>query len=158
MQDTSQLQAIGDSGSSGHCACLNTHCTNVRPTGKHEVAISFPNNTQTISTHIGILPLSHLPLKVRTFHLLPGMADKFLTSLGQLCNARMTVVLTNHMICVHNNDTLKILVMEGQCSKAEKMWCMNLDNTISPPLRTHSQNNSAHELRKRKILSYSFHR
>ena len=126
LSTSMSMPAIDDSGSSGHYACISSPCTHTRPAGNNSITITFPNGDQASSTHIGLLPNENLPLKARIVCLFPQMKDKFLMSLGQLCDADMTVTLTKHKLCVYNDDNFDTIIVEGTRNAPDGMWHLDL--------------------------------
>ena len=83
------------------------------------------------STYVGLLPNKNLPLSARIIYLFPNMKEKFLISLGQLCDADMTVILTKAMLKVYNNNANKELIISGDYSPSDGIWYLNLDGSAS---------------------------
>ena len=103
----SVTMGIGDSGTTGSCACFNAKVVDVKPAGNLSIKVSLANGTHVHSTHIGYLPQQHLPLQARLVHLFPKL-NKVLLSLSQFCDADMKIILTkrNYLRLWMTNPTM----------------------------------------------------
>ena len=121
----------------------------MQPAGSKSIKVTLPNNTTISSTHIGLLPYNNLPEKARLVHLFPDL-KKCLISLGQLCDAGMTVTLTSERIVVIDNKRNK-QTLAGKRVSNDGMWYIDLDTATS----TQHKANSAYEMNKKEdIIKY----
>ena len=76
---------IADTGQTGNFASVSSNiCTNVKPVTQG-VSVLLPDKNYMHSTHIGELPLPHLPAAARKFHLFPKMG-RALLDIPVLCD------------------------------------------------------------------------
>ena len=62
------------------------------------MTITFPNNIKVKSTHVGLLPNYHVPMKVRVVRMFPEMKNKFRVYLGKLYDDNMTIIITKENV------------------------------------------------------------
>ena len=77
-------------------------------------------------------------------------------SLGQLCGADVTIVLTRHELRFYNNDNFDTIVMEGTRNTPDGMWHLKLEPRPIAATRTkinRHQANSAYELKKKNNIT-----
>ena len=75
---------IGESGTAGSHACLNSNFVDVEPYGIHVIKVALSNGTCVHSAHIRYLPNQNLYLQATLVHLFTTL-NKVLLSLGQFC-------------------------------------------------------------------------
>ena len=68
----SSLEAVADSGTTGHYIMPTTPCTN-KETATQTIPIKMPNGEIITSSHISLLPQHNLPYKARKTHIFPGL-------------------------------------------------------------------------------------
>ena len=97
---------IANSGSSSNFATLDLPVTNKRPT-MHHITIQLPNGDLVTSTHEAELTLSMLLPIACHVHLVPGLKNCLLLSIGQLCDAGYSVTfdkdcmyILHHGLCI----------------------------------------------------------
>ena len=118
---------IGDSGTAGFYACLNSKVVDVKPSGIHSIKVALANGSYVHSAHVGYLPNQNLPLQAILVHLFPNL-NKVILYLGQLCDAVMKIILTKtQLIAVMDGESDKVM-LEGARAKYDGIWCVNLDN------------------------------
>ena len=84
MYNDSPLEAVADSGTTGHYITPTTPCTN-KQTATQPIPIKMPNGEIITSSHITLLPQHNLPDKARQAHIFLGL-QKPLISIGTLCD------------------------------------------------------------------------
>ena len=144
-------RGIADSGCTGHYACLNTKYTNVQPAGSKSIKVTLPNNTTISSTHIGMLPHDNLPEKARIVHLFPDL-KKCLISLGQLCDAGMTITLISESIVTSDNKS-KEKILTGKRDISDGMWYLDLEAEAAT-CKKHKANSVCEMNKKDDIIKY----
>ena len=98
-----------------------------------------------------MLPYNNLPEKARLVHLFPDL-KKCLISLGQLCDAGMTITLTSGIITVSDSKS-KEKVLTGKRDSTDGMWYLNLEAIASTPKKYEA--NSVYEMNKSEdIIKY----
>ena len=76
---------IFDTGTTGNFAAVSSNiCTNVQPV-KPGVSVLLPDKSYMHFTHVGELPLPHLPAATRKVHLFPKMCRSLL-AIPVLCD------------------------------------------------------------------------
>ena len=78
-------EEIFDSGYSHHYLLLAVPCRNRRKT-RNPVRVTIPNKKTIEPTHEGELKIEALPEAARHVHILPGLANHSLVSVGKLCD------------------------------------------------------------------------
>ena len=84
MCNDSSLEALVDSGTTGHYITPTTPCTN-KQTAPQPIPIKMPNGEIITLSHIELPPQRKLPDKARQAHIFPGL-EKPLISIGTLCD------------------------------------------------------------------------
>ena len=84
MCNDSSLEAVADSGTTGHYITPTTPCTN-KQTETQPIPIKMPNGEIITSSHIELLPQQKLLGKARKAHIFPGLQNP-LISIGTLCD------------------------------------------------------------------------
>ena len=80
----------------------------------------LPDSTHVQATHSGLLPLHHSFSKTaKTAHVLDGMTNSSLISIGQLCNDDCVAILDKRRLQVFKNN--KCILM-GPRNKTDSLW------------------------------------
>ena len=74
MCNDSSLEAVANSGTTGHYITPTTPCTN-KHTSTQPIPINIPNGEIIISSHIELLPQHNLPDKASKAHIFPGLKN-----------------------------------------------------------------------------------
>ena len=74
MCNDSSLEAVADSGTTGHYIAPTTPCTN-KQTATQPIPIKMPNGEIITPSHIALLPQHNLPDKARKAHIFPGLQN-----------------------------------------------------------------------------------
>ena len=112
---------IADSGSSGNFATLDLPVTNKRRT-THPITIQLPNGNHVTSTHKADLDLPMLLPAARHVHLVPGLHNYSLLSIGQLCDAGYHITFGSASMKVFHDD---VCILQGSRSSHTKLWHIN---------------------------------
>jgi hypothetical protein len=88
----------------------------------------LPNGATIASTHTATLNLPPLPHSARQAHILPGLAQQSLLSVGQMCDSGCAVTFTATKIAVTNGATT---ILTGQRDNESGLWRVPLGNSIS---------------------------
>ena len=110
MCNYSYLEAVADSGTTGHYITPTTPCTN-KQSETHPITIKMPNGEIITSSHIALLPQHNLPDKARQAHIFPGL-QKPLISIGTLCDNNCITVFDEKRVTIYDESTRQI-VMQG---------------------------------------------
>jgi hypothetical protein len=86
-------------------------------------------------------------------HVLPGMADHSLLSVGQLFNEGYTFPLRNVSVTIYNSQELQIL--KGGCDSDTVFWWINLRKAHQKPQKAVAKN--VYELRSTGVLVNYLH-
>ena len=126
--------AKADSGASNHYWMIKDQ--HILQNILHRIGptVFLPNNNSITSNASGKLPLSNLSEDSKKAHILPGLKNSSLLSLGQLCDDGCIVHLTKTTIHVFKND---ILVLSGIRNSRDGLWDVPLPQTPSQPFPTH---------------------
>ena len=128
MCNDSSLEAVADSGTTGHYITPTTPCTN-KQTANQPIPIKIPNGEIITPSHITLLPQHNLPDKARQAHIFPGL-QKPLISIGTLCDNNCIAVFDEKRITIYDKLTRQI-VMQGQRDPNTTLYIINM----AAPLR-----------------------
>jgi hypothetical protein len=78
--------ALLDSGCTSHFLLASAKCSNNKSTAT-PLAVRLPNGDTITSTHTATLNMPSLPHAARQAHILPGLAQHSLLSVGQMCDS-----------------------------------------------------------------------
>ena len=112
-----------DSGCSHHYLLLAAPCRNRRET-RNPVRVTIPNGKTIESTHEGELRIEALPEAARHVHILPGLANHSLVSVGQLCDTGCQVLFRIDKVLVYNKE--KEIIMVGRRVPSNGLWMVDL--------------------------------
>jgi hypothetical protein len=101
---TSQSNALLDSGCTAHFILANAKCSNKIPTAT-PLAVRLPNGDTIASTHTAMLNMPSLSHAARQAHILPGLAQHSLLSVGQMCDSGCSVTITAIEVTVTNGES-----------------------------------------------------
>jgi hypothetical protein len=100
----SQSTAILDSGCTEHFMLANAKCTN-KVLAETTLEVRLPNGATIASTDTATLNMLSLPHASRQAHILPGLAQHSLLSVGQMCDSGCAVTLTATKVTVTNGES-----------------------------------------------------
>ena len=110
MCNDSSLEAVADSGTTGHYITPTTPCTN-KQTATQPISIKMPNGEIMTYSHIALLPQHNLPDKARQAHIFTGL-QKPLISIRTLCDNNCIAVFYEKRVTIYDKSTIQI-VMQG---------------------------------------------
>jgi hypothetical protein len=90
--------------------------------------VHLPNGAIISSTHTATLNMTSLPHSARQAHIITGLAQKALLSVGQMCDSGCAVTFTATKFTVTNGATT---ILTGQRDKESGLWHFPLGNSIS---------------------------
>ena len=122
----SSLEAVADSGTTGHYTTPTTPCKN-KQTATQAIPIKMPNGEIITSSHIALLPQHNLPDKARKAHIFPGH-QKPLISIGTLCDNNCIAVFDEKRFTIYDKTTRQV-VMQGHRDPKTTLYMIN---TTSP--------------------------
>jgi hypothetical protein len=100
----SQSTAILDSVCTAHFLLANAKYSNKIFTAT-PFAVRMPNGDTIASTHTATLNMPSLPHAARQAHILPGLAQHSLLSVGQMCDSGCSVTFTATEVTVKNGES-----------------------------------------------------
>jgi hypothetical protein len=83
------------------------------------LAVRLPNGDTITSTHTATLNMPSLPHTARQAHILPGLAQHSLLSVGQMCDSGCSVTFTAAEVTVKNGESTILTGLQDQYSG---MW------------------------------------
>jgi hypothetical protein len=123
----SQSTSLLYSGCTAHFLIAKSHFKNKVLT-KTPLEVCLPNGATIASTHTATLNLPSLPHAARQAHILSGLAQHSLLSVGQMCDSSCAMTFTSSKVSVTHCATT---IFTGQCDKESGMCRAPLDNTNS---------------------------
>jgi hypothetical protein len=115
--------AIVDSGCTGHLLLVNAPCLS-KVKSQNPLTVRLPNGATMESSHTAALDIPELNAAASIAHVLPGMANHSLLSVGQLCNEGNTVTFKNASVTICNPQEFQIL--SGARDLNTGLWRINL--------------------------------
>ena len=128
MCNDSSLEAVADSGTTGHYITPTTPCTN-KQIATQPIPIKMLNGEIITSSHITLLPQHNLPYKARQAHIFPGV-QKPLISIGTLCDNNCIAFFDEKRVTIYDKSTRQI-VMQGHRDPHTTLYMINM----AEPLR-----------------------
>jgi hypothetical protein len=116
-----------ESGCTAHLLLANAQCTNKLLT-ETPLEVRLPNGATIASTHTTTLNLPSLTHASRQAHILPGLAQRSLLFVGQVCDSGCAVTFTANKVAITNGATT---ILTGQRDKESGMCRFPLGNSIS---------------------------
>ena len=101
------LEAVADSGTTGHYITTKTTCVEKR-NANNPIPIQMLNGEIIKLTHIALLPQHNLPNNARKAHF-PGL-QKPLISIGTLCNNKCVAVFDSERVTIYDQKTRNIIM------------------------------------------------
>jgi hypothetical protein len=115
------------SGCSGNFLLANDHCKN-KVLIQTPLELRLPSDATIASKHTAMLDLSSLPNAVRNAHILPGLANYSLLSVGQMYDSGCAITFTANKVAL-TYGAEKILT--GQFDKESGLWRVPIENNNS---------------------------
>jgi hypothetical protein len=122
----SQSTALLESGCTAHFLLANAKCSNKIPTAA-PLAVRLHNGDTITSTHTATLNMPSLPHTARQTHILPGLAQHLLLSVGQMCDSGYSVTFTATEVTVSNGEST---ILTGLRDKESILWCAPLEPNV----------------------------
>lgn len=119
---------ILDTGCTIHLCTPDTPLIDLQET-TDPITITIPDGNTMTSTHEGHLDIPTLPPAATLAHIVPELNTHSLISIGQLCDAGCTAIVTSDRIDVEYNGTT---VITGDRSNETTLWHMNHTTETSP--------------------------
>ena len=142
----------GNSGATNHYLSTASISALRHIKQNNAVQVSLPDNTILQSTHTGNLPLKHLSTAATKAHILPGLHNNSLLSLGQLADDGCMILLSKIYMHVFKNFEL---ILKGFRNNIDGLWdvplqlhpngkpnyCPTMPNKLSviTPVKQHTQ-------------------
>jgi hypothetical protein len=134
----SQSTALLYSGCTAHFLLVNNKCSNKIPPAT-PLAVRMPNGDTITSTHTATLNMPSLPYTARQAHILPGLAQRSLLSVGQMCDSGCSVTFTAAEVTVKNGEST---ILTGLRDQDSGLWSVPLEpNVLMETGREHSAHN-----------------
>jgi hypothetical protein len=125
----SPITLIADSGSSGKYATIDLPVINSQTTTT-PITIKLPNGHHVTSTHESKLNLPMLLPAARHVHIVPGLHNCSLLSIGQLCDsAGYEVLFINRYMSVLSDGQC---ILQDNRSAATRLWHVTTTNVNLP--------------------------
>ena len=158
MCNNSSLEAVADSGTTGHYITPKIPCTN-KHTATQPIPIKMPNVEIITLSYIALLPQHNLPDKARQAHIFPGL-QKPLISIGTLCDNNCTAVFDEKRVTIYDKSTRQI-VMQGHRDPNITLYIINM----AAPLRAMEEQhipdtlraNHVYETKSKQELTLFYH-
>jgi hypothetical protein len=110
------------------------------------VVVRLPNGDTINSTHTETLNMPSLPHASRQAHILPGLAQNSLLSVGKICDSGCSVTFTASNVTVTNGEST---ILTGLWEKESSPWRAPLEP--DPPMNV-GQEHSAHNVYEQKSI------
>jgi hypothetical protein len=147
MNDT----AIIDSGCTSNLLSATAPCMNKR--GSYvPLHVNMPNGTYIQLSHTSELIISALSPQARWAHVLPGLVQNYLISVGQLCDIGCNVILMKDNVEVNKDGKF---VISGIRDQQSRLW--RVDSKEASKKKYNPACNHAHETRILKELINYLH-
>jgi hypothetical protein len=145
--------SIVDYGCTGHFLLVNAPCFN-KVKSQTPLTVRLPNRATMESSHTAELNIPELNAASSIAHVFPGMANKSLLSVGQLCNEEYIVTFKNASVTICNPQEFQIL--SGARDLDTELWRINLRNDKQQFQQ--SVANNVYELRNTGALVHYLHK
>jgi hypothetical protein len=137
--------ALLESGCKIHLRLANAKCTN-KLLEATPLEVRLPNGANIASTHTVTLNLPSLPHTARQAHIIPGLDQHSLLSVGQMFDSGCAVAFTSTKVPVKNGAST---ILTGQRDKDSGMWRVPLETSI--PLQI-APEHYAHNVYEQKYI------
>jgi hypothetical protein len=141
----SSRTALLDSGCTAHFLLATAKCSDKQSTTT-PLKVRLPNGDTITSTHTANLNMPSLSQATRRAHILPGLAQQSLLSVGQICDSGCSVTFTASNVMVTNGGST---ILRGKRDKQSNLWSVLLNYT--PPLHG-GQKHAAHNVYEQKSI------
>ena len=144
MYNDSSLEAVADSGTTGHYITPTTPGTN-KKTATQPIPINMPNGEITTLSHIALLLQHNLSDKARKAHILPGL-QKPLIPIGTLSDNNCIAVFDEKWVTIYDK-TMRQIVMHGHRDPNTTLSMINM----AAPLRVMKEQHIPDTLRANHV-------
>jgi hypothetical protein len=120
----SSCTALLDSGCTAHFLLENAKCSDKQSTTT-PLNVRLPNGDTITPTHTATLNMTSLPQAARRAHILPGLAQHSLLSVGQIYDSGCSVTFTASNVTVTNGGS----ILTGKRDKQSNLWSVPLNPT-----------------------------
>jgi hypothetical protein len=115
-----------DSGCTGHFLLVNAPCLN-KVKSWTPLTVRLPNGATMESSHTADLDIPELSADASKAHVLPGMANNSLPSVGHLCDEGYIVTFKQAVVTICDSDNSHLL--SGPRDLNNGLWRINLKQT-----------------------------
>jgi hypothetical protein len=123
----SNSTSLLDSGCTGKFLIANVHCKK-KQLLESPLEVRLPNCAFIASTHTATLDLPSFPAAATQSHILPGLAQHYLLSVGQMCDSGCAVTFTANKVAVKHGDAKMLTATRD---KDSDLWRVPLGKTNS---------------------------
>ena len=123
----SSLEAVADSGTTGHYITTTTPCVDKR-IANNPIPIKMPNGEIITLNNIALLTHHNIPDKARKAHISPGV-QKPLISIGTLCDNNCIAVFYEKRVTIYDQTTRNI-IMQGHRDTITTLYMINMTATL----------------------------
>jgi hypothetical protein len=114
----------------------------------------LPDSTLIHATHAGLLPLpSTLSTKAKTAHVLDGITNSSLISIGQLCDDDCIAVLDKSKLQVFKNQKC---ILQGPRNPIDGLWDISIPLASRSPPKHHINAIIRKDLSKTQLVQYLY--
>jgi hypothetical protein len=142
-----------DSGCTGHFLLVNAPCLN-KVKSRTPLTVRLPNGATMESSHTADLDIPELNTAASKAHVLPGMANHSLLSVGQLCDEGYIVTFQQDTDTICNSGSSHLL--SGPRDVNTGLYRINLKQTNNH--RPKPIANNVYELRNKGALIHYLHK
>jgi hypothetical protein len=107
-----------DSGCTANLLIYNAHCKN-KLLAQSPLEFRLPNGSVIASTHTATLDLPSFPTAAIQAHILPGLDQYSLLSVGQMCDSGCDVTFTSNKVAVTQGTAT---ILTGTHDKDSGLW------------------------------------
>jgi hypothetical protein len=122
----SQSIALLDSGCTAHFIIANAKCSNKIPTAT-PLVVRLSNGDTITLTQTATLNTPSMPHTERKAHIMIGLAQHSLLSVGQICDSRCSVTFTAAEVTVKNGESTSVSGLRDQDSG---LWLVPLEPNV----------------------------
>ena len=158
MCNDSSLEAVADSGTTGHCIKPIKPCTK-KQTATQLIPIKMPNGEIITSSHITLLSQHKLLDKARQAHIFPGL-QKPLISIGTLCDNNCIAVFDEKKVTIYDKS-MRQIVMQGHRDPNTTLYMINTAAPLREMKEQHIPDtlraNHVYETKSKQELTLFYH-
>jgi hypothetical protein len=114
----SNSTAILDSVCTAHFLIANDNCKN-KQLAQFPLEVRMPNGAVIASTHTATLDLPSFPTAARQAHILPGLVQHSLLSVGQICDSGRAMKFSANKVAVKHGTAT---ILTGKHDKDSGIW------------------------------------